>query len=85
VIIFCEAFLMTVFIINALNIANLKRELFTVTGNTGTDIVRLMMKDICCIFRVDSGHIKHQVRTQNFSLGDPEAIYNICLILKIML
>jgi hypothetical protein len=35
------------------------------------------------------GLSKAQVRTQNFSLGgggfDPEAIYNLCLILKTML
>jgi hypothetical protein len=41
-----------------------------------------LMNLVCCLC------VLH-VRTQNFSLGgggaDPEAIYNLCLILKIML
>jgi putative aminopeptidase FrvX len=51
--------------------------------------VRQIKKEYKLRFRVVGGHAEQQVRTQNFSLlvggSDPEATYNICLILKIML
>jgi hypothetical protein len=43
---------------------------------------QILLPTSCTIF-----YIYYQVRTQNFSLGgpDPEAIYNSCFVLKIML
>ena len=44
--------------------------------------------EVGLIGRPETSVNNYQVRTQNFSLGegaDPKAIYNLCLILKIML
>jgi hypothetical protein len=67
--------------------ANLKREVFTVTNNNGTNTVRQKMKDnllcmlcLCCVVRVGHGHTEHQVCTENFSFEGRGATLNLYII-----